>query len=378
MIITPTPAVALTPVEAALALLTEGLQPVAATRLALSKALGAVAAEAAPLVAPLPAVDTAIIDGFAFASADLLGASPFSPAVPGGPLLWLEAGDALPAGCDCVIEAGLVDRSGPLVEVSGEAVTGSGVSRRGEDWPADSPPVTAGHPVRTVDILVARMAGLTDLPVRRPALHLLNVGGATGGTASAGLVADLARAAGAQVTAITAVARDAAAIGDAIDAADGDLLVLVGGTGTGRGDATAEALAARGILLAHGIALSPGTTTALGRRGAVPVVALPGAPDQALAAFWTFALPAIDHLSGRVQPPARVLPLARKIASAVGVTELVLLREANDAWLPLAVGRFPLHRLAEADSWLAVPGDSEGYAAGTPVAGFAVSATSIA
>lgn len=377
MIIMPTPAVELTRVEAALALLTEGLQPITATSLKLSEALGAVAAEAAPLAAPLPAADTATIDGFAFNAADLLGASPYSPVVPTGPLDWVEAGDALPAGRDCVVEAGLVDRTGPLVEIGGEVVSGHGVSRRGEDLPTGFLPVTAGRSVRPVDLLIARQAGLTDLPVRRPLLSILDIGGATEGGASTQLVAAMARAAGAAID-ITPVAREIAAIGDAIDAAVGDLVVLVGGTGEGHGDVTAEALAVRGILLAHGIALAPGTTTAVGRLGPAPVIALPGAPDQALAAFWTLVEPVIDRLSRRIRPPTRTLPLARKVASAVGVTELVLLRAADETWLPLAIGRFPLHRLAEAEAWLAVPGGSEGYAAGTTVAAIPVSATSIA
>lgn len=377
MNIAPTPAAELTPVEVALALLTEGLRPVAATSLVLSEALGRVAAEAAPLAGPLPDADRATIDGFAFRAADLLGASAYSPVVPAGPLQWVEAGNALPAGCDCVVEPGLVDRTGPLVEIGGEVVAGHGVSRCGEDLPAGFVPVVAGRPIRAVDLLIARQAGLTALPVRRPLLSILDIGGAAEGGASTELVAATARTAGAAID-ITSVARDVAAIGDAVDAADGDLVVLIGGTGEGRGDVTAEAMAARGILLAHGIALAPGTTAAIGRRRAVPVIALPGAPDQALASFWTLALPVIDRLSGRIRPPARTLPLARKIASAVGLTEIVLLRETNGSWLPLATGRLPLHRLAEADAWLAVPGDSEGHAAQTPVAAFKVSDTSIA
>jgi molybdopterin molybdotransferase len=378
MIIKPAPAPELSRVETALALLTEGLTPIAAADLPLSEALGAVAAEAAPLPVPLPAADTAIIDGFAFRAADLLGASPYSPVVPANPLHWVEAGETLPPGCDCVVETGLIDRSGPLVEICGEAVAGHGVRRRGEDLPAGHLPVKAGQRIRAVDILIAREAGLSDLPVRRPRLHLFDIASATGSTASSQLVAACARAAGAAVVTGNPVARDVAAIGEAVAAAACDLVVLVGGTGTGHGDVTAEALAARGVLLAHGIALEPGSTTAVGRIGRVPVIALPGAPDQALAAFWTFVQPVIDRLSGRHRTPTRTLPLARKIASAVGVTELVLLREVDDSWLPLAIGRFPLHRLAEADAWLAVPGESEGFAAGTPVAASPVSDTSIA
>ena len=37
------------------------------------------------------------------------------------------------------------------------------------------------------------------------------------------------------------------------------------------------------------------------------------------------------------------------------------------AWMPLATGDLSLETIARADAWLAVPGGSEGYAAGTPV-----------
>ncbi len=38
--------------------------------------------------------------------------------------------------------------------------------------------------------------------------------------------------------------------------------------------------------------------------------------------------------------------------------------------MPLATGQLSLDAIAGADAWLAVPGDSEGYAAGTPVGAF--------
>ena len=64
---------------------------------------------------------------------------------------------------------------------------------------------------------------------------------------------------------------------------------------------------------------------------------------------------------------AVTLPLARKIASSVGIAEIVLLERNDGAWMPLAVGDLSLETIARADAWLAVPGGSEGFAAGTPV-----------
>jgi hypothetical protein len=61
------------------------------------------------------------------------------------------------------------------------------------------------------------------------------------------------------------------------------------------------------------------------------------------------------------------LPLQRKIASTVGITEIVLLEQIEDFWMPLSVGDMPLETIARADAWLAVPAASEGFAVGAPV-----------
>src|SRR5262249_25001389 len=96
------------------------------------------------------------------------------------------------------------------------------------------------------------------------------------------------------------------------------------------------------------------------------ILALPGAPDQALAVWWTLVLPALDQLAG-LKNETVTRPLARKVASSVGIAEVVLLEERDGAWMPLAVGDLPLAMVARASAWLLVPGGSEGYAAGTEV-----------
>jgi molybdopterin biosynthesis enzyme len=72
-------------------------------------------------------------------------------------------------------------------------------------------------------------------------------------------------------------------------------------------------------------------------------------------------------LSGLGPRQTVTLPLARKIASSVGIAELVLVEKIEGRWLPLAVGDLSLDAIARADAWLAVPGGAEGFAAGTPV-----------
>ena len=94
---------------------------------------------------------------------------------------------------------------------------------------------------------------------------------------------------------------------------------------------------------------------------------LPGAPDQALAAWWTLVLPVLDRLTGRRPRRTVTLPLVRKIASQVGLAEIVLLERSDGGFVPLAIGDLPLQIIARADAWLVVPGGSEGFAAGGKV-----------
>jgi molybdopterin molybdotransferase len=359
----------LTPLEVALAAVLDGLEPVAPIALPLADALGCVAADMPPLKA-FPPADIAAGDGWALRARDLVGASSYSPLPLARSPVWVEAGDAMPEGCDCVIDSDLVDQTGPMAQVLAEAIPRQGVRRLGGDIAQGSSIIAAGRRVRPLDLLVARMAGLGKLNVRRPRLCVVDIPASSGHAATAQLISENARAAGASVVLVGAKGRDGASIAAAVDTASCDVLVTIGGSGVGRTDAAIAALAQRGEVLAHGVALQPGRTTAVGRIGKIPVIALPGAPDQALAAWWTLALTVLDRLSLLWPRQRLTLPLARKIASSVGIAEIVLLEQIEDVWMPMAVGDISLETIARADGWLAVPAASEGFAAGTPVDGY--------
>jgi molybdopterin molybdotransferase len=360
----------LTPLEVALAALLHRLGPVASIELPLTEVLGCVAADMPPLKA-FPRCDIAVADGWALRARDLVGASSYSPLPLAIHPVWVEAGDAMPEGCDCVIDADSVDQNGPMVQVLAEAIPGQGVRRAGGDIAGAGFVINSGQPVGSLDLVIARAAGLKTLKVRRPRLRVVNIPAASGHAATAALIAESARAAGADVVCAEAAARDAESIARMFDARSCDLLVSIGGSGVGRTDAAVAALAQCGEVAAHGIALQPGRTAAIGGIGKIPVIALPGAPDQAIAAWWTLVLPVLDRMSGRQPRRPVTLPLARKIASSVGIAEIVLLGKAQEkiqgAWMPLAVGDLALETIARADAWLAVPGGAEGFAAGTPV-----------
>ncbi|MBR0869039.1 molybdopterin-binding protein [Bradyrhizobium tropiciagri] len=352
----------LTPLDTALAAVLRDVAAVTPVELALTEALHCIAAEMAPLRAH-PPQDLAVTDGWAMRANDLVGASSYAPLPLTAPPLWVEAGSTMPTGADCVVDAGAVDAAGPIAQVLAEAIPGQGVRRAGSDIAEGRTVMEAGRPVLPRDLLLARAAGLATLRVRRPRLRLINI---PGGEATAAFIADAARLAGADVIRSDAPGRDAAAIAAALDAS-ADLIVTIGGSGVGRIDAAVAALSARGEVIAHGIALQPGRTAALGRIGTTPVVALPGAPDHAFAVWWALVLPVLDRLLGRGRRRTQALPLARKIASTVGIAEVTLLARLQGSWRTLAIGDLSLDAITRADAVLIVPGTSEGFAAGTDV-----------
>ena len=98
----------LTQLEIALAAVMQRLKPVAPIELPLSETLHCVAAEMAPAQA-FPARDVAARDGWAMRANDLVGASSYSPLPLARSPIWVEAGDAMPDGCDCVLDSDLVE-----------------------------------------------------------------------------------------------------------------------------------------------------------------------------------------------------------------------------------------------------------------------------
>ena len=256
--------------------------------------------------------------------------------------VWVEAGDPMPEGCDCVIDSDSVDQTGPMLQVLAEAIPGQGVRRTGGDIAAGSRS-RRGRAARAAARSPDRARGGLRKTERAPAApaHRQYSRRRRGGDgavdrgerAQGRRRCRLRRGRGARCSIHCAATRCRRC----------DLLLTVGGSGVGRTDATVTALAQRGEVIAHGIALQPGRTTAVGRIGKTPVIALQGAPDQAFAAWWTLALPVLDRLSGRRPRKTLNLPLARKIASGVGIAEIVLLR-AKAGRLGDAGGRRPLAR----------------------------------
>jgi molybdopterin biosynthesis enzyme len=243
---------------------------------------------------------------------------------------------------------------------------GDGVLPAGGDSDPAIPLRRAGERLRLTDLAAFSGAGIARIMVREPRVRVLPLRGSGIAAAAARLVAGDCDRRGAAVR----LDEGGRGLAVALAAGDADAIIAVGGTGSGRTDTSVQILEREGSLAVHGMAITPGETSALGFAAAQPVLLLPGRLDAALAVWLTIGRRIVDRLAGALLKdiePAETLPLARKVSSTVGLTEVVPVRRSEGEAEPLASRYLPLSSLARADGWIVVPAESEGYSAGARV-----------
>ena len=147
-----------------------------------------------------------------------------------------------------------------------------------------------------------------------------------------------------------------------------DAVVAIGGTGSGRNDQSVRTLARIGQVAYHGIAITPGETTAIGFVGQRPVLLLPGRFDAALAGWLTVGRRMLAKRAFRlIEEQPFAAELGRKIASPLGLSEVVPVRRRLGRVEPVASGYLPLQALIKAEGWILIPADSEGHPEGARV-----------
>jgi molybdopterin biosynthesis enzyme len=342
----------LTPLGDVLALVETLARPVAAQQMPVERAFGLTLAADATAAAARPPAALAMRDGWAVRADDLIAASAHGPLPLPQPPAWCETGEPLPAGCDAVAPFETVIFSGPIAEAIAPVTPGEGVLAAGADVAAGRVLCPAGTRLRRSDVAALHAAGIGEVSVRAPRLHIV--------ATRADPIID------AIVEMLAGAVADAGGI--VTDDAPHDAEIIVGGTGSGKRDASVRTLARTGTVAVHGIAIAPGETAALGRVDDRPVLLVPGRLDAALAVWLAVGRALLARLCGRpVEAAEAEAVLSRKVTSRLGLAEVVLVRRDGDMATPLAREYLSLAALASADGWLLIPADSEGHPAGTRV-----------
>jgi molybdopterin molybdotransferase len=298
-----------------------GLEKVPARPVPVGLAVGGVLAEQLVFPQDCPGTAQALREGLAVAALDLMGASAQMPLethpVPVVP------GQDMPAGTDAILHPGDIDLATTPPQALRAPQPGEGVRLAGHDARRGAPMAQAGQIVTARLALVAELAGLAELALRCPRVAIT--------------LRDpvLARYAAAFVQ----------AHGATIDDHRPDMVLRDTDTNQPR------------------LALMPGETAWLSRRDGVLVLDLPPRFDGMLAALLALGLPALRALTGQDVNTVPVT-LARKLVSAIGMTELALLIPDMQGWIPETAGTARLSAIARAGAFVLVAPEIEGYPAG--------------
>jgi len=325
----------LTPLAEARDRLAAGLHPGSVETVPLAESLGRIAAVDLVAAADRPAADLALDDGWAVAAADTVGASPYAPALLSD-IRPIAHGAALPAGTDAVLPSVGGRAEGGFLVVETALAPGENTRRRGADLPTGTVLVAAGRSIDPFAAATAALAGIETVTVVTRTIALR----ADPTSPSADLLAAVLVASGCRVDRRPL---DAALPGDATPT------IVVGGAHPDDGDVEIAGLAVTGLERLE-IALGDGAT----------VIGLPDRLETVALALETLIGPAL-----RPDQPLRdddaTRPLARKLASRVGFTEVALLDvDPQGRWVPLAVGDLPWAAWIRARALVVLPPESEG------------------
>ncbi len=352
----------LTPLADVLARVDALVKPVAPREVDTAAAIGRVVAGDVNTVLN-PRMPLALRDGWAVRSDLTTDASSYAPA-PLPAAARIDAGEPMPAGADAVAPLDVVVMRGGRAEIIAPIGAGEGVLPAGADADRQTTFVQEGRRLTRVQAAVLAAAGVTRLHICEPRVRVVRaraVGDDVIDAAVALIAGEIAAAGG-------CVPRGDAELETALKDDAADAIVAIGGTGSGRHDVAVRTLARCGRVEVHGIALAPGETAAFGAVGPRPVLLLPGRLDSALAVWLVIGRRLMARLCGGTEvETATKARLSRKVASTLGLAEMVPVRMRGGAAEPIASGYVPLSVLAQADGWILVPADSEGYPPGAEV-----------
>jgi len=359
------------PVETATAWIDGATHRLGVEQVPLSLAAGRVLGRDIFAAAPIPAGDRAAVDGFAVRAVETIGASAYNPLAT--PSTAVAAGEALPAATDAVVPLDQAESMdcGRVVLVEPVA-PGANVDRQGAVAATGALLTADGTRLTPRHIGLLGVAGLAEVPLLRQPRVCLAIAGAVRSDTAADSGGPMIRA---------AIERDGgivieSALAEAFAATGADIVIIIGGAGTGREGGSAAAPAASGALDIRGVALIPGETTGFGRIAAgVPVVLLPDPPAACLWSYELFAGRAIRRLGGRdpgLPYRKRTMMIARKIVSSIGMTEICPVSLRTECEIEPIPGFIEsgLMGAVAADGFVVVPEASEGYPRGASVTAY--------
>jgi molybdopterin molybdotransferase len=340
------------------------------------------------------------MDGFAVQARNTQGASRHAPRalrkvgtiytgqvssipVRDGECIEISTGAPMPDGADAVIMVEETDAEvDGSVRVLAEVLPEQNVGRQGADIQSGQVVVSAGETLNSSRVGALAAIGVPDVALyERPRVAILSTGNEVvepGRPLQPGQIYDINR------FTIAAVVSDNGGTPvpyppapDSLDAListlerclTNDIVVFSGGSSVGERDLIRDAIAARGTLLFHGVAVKPGKPTGLGVVDGKPVFAMPGYPTSCLSNAHMLLVPMLRRIA-RLPPQIRktlMLPLSQRVVSAIGRHQFYTVRIERGSAVPAFKASGDITSMSRADGYIEIATDVEAVEAGTLV-----------
>jgi molybdopterin molybdotransferase len=366
----------------------------------LDRASGRVVARDVAASADVPPFSRAGMDGFAVRAGNTRGASRHGPRtlrkigtiytgqmpplpVRDGECIEISTGAPMPEGADAVIMVEETDADADgTVRLFAEVSPHQNVGRRGADIQRGQVVAASGETLNSSRIGALAAIGTTGVEVyERPRVAILSTGNEIvepGQPLEPGQIYDINRLTlsavvsdngGVAVTYPPAPDSLDALISTLDDCLVNDIVVFSGGSSVGERDLLRDAIAARGTLLFHGVAIKPGKPTGLGVVNDKPVFAMPGYPASCLTNAYILLVPLLRRMARLGSQIRRTvaLPLSQRVVSATGRHQFYTVRIENGQAVPAFKASGDITSMSRADGYIEIPAEVDVVEAGTLV-----------
>ncbi len=348
----------------------------------------------------IPGFTRSVVDGYAVRAADTTGSGETIPSIfplrgrvamgasagthiQPGECIYVPTGGILPEGADAVVMIEHAEQIGKEILVKKPVAHGENVLFFNEDFSSGDVVCTRGKRLSPQDIGVLAAAGCVDVPVvRMPKVGILSTGNELVPVnvrplpgqvrdVNSFVVASFVREQGCAPILYGIVRDDREALRSAICKATSecDAVLISGGSSKDDRDIVAAIIREEGAVLIHGIAISPGKPTIIGRYGNIPVIGLPGHPASAFIVLVAIIRYLFAGMTGDTASGVRSVQatLGQNVSSSKGREDYVRVAVHDGIATPLFGKSGLLNTLVKSTGVVRIPAESEGLETGTLV-----------
>ncbi len=138
-------------------------------------------------------------------------------------------------------------------------------------------------------------------------------------------------------------------------------MIFSGGSSVGERDLILDAIAARGEVVFHGIAVKPGKPTLFGLVGGTPVIGMPGYPTSCLSNGYMLVVPMLRRMARLPEAVERTirLPLGQRVVSTTGRHQFYTVRVVDGTAMPAFKASGDITSMSQADGYIEIPAQTD-------------------